>query len=391
MSSSFLYRSSSGVAALRPVLGLVVLLLSLCGGCSRGEGERGGSTSSAEAAEGAAESVPIEVVTVRTGAVSDTVLATATLTSQREVTVLSGANGQLVSLEVEEGERVEEKQLLGRVRNDELALAVDRARASVRRAEAEVARLRPLNEKGYIPRAEYDRAQTEAEIAREELKRAQVGAAETVLRAPIGGVVAVRHIDPGAQITATQPIVTLLDPDALEAVVQVPERVLGQLRLGQRAQIVSEALGKHRPFPGRIERIAPTVDPLTGTLKVEVVLEEISDGVSEHKLRPGMFVEVRIVTDTRPDVPLVPKRAVLFEDTRPYVFVARDGFARLAWIETGAAGGEDLVEVRSGLTAGAEVVVLGQAALKDGTPLRILRRDGAPSSPAPGADAATTP
>ncbi len=92
-------------------------------------------------------------------------------------------------------------------------------------------------------------------------------------------------------------------------------------------------------------------------------------------LRPGMFVKTHIVTNERPDVLAIPRRAVIFADEQATVFTVADDIATRRSVELGVTEGA-WVEITAGLNAQDRVVVLGQEGLKSGTPVDPVQRDG---------------
>lgn len=133
---------------------------------------------------------------------------------------------------------------------------------------------------------------------------------------------------------------------------------------------------------GRVLRIDPVVDPATGTVNVRVAVDGTPDLGDGLRLRPGMFVNVRITTDVHENVPAIPKRAVLYEGETPYVYVLRnprqdtvEGSGEGSGTQTVTTWGVErmvlttgyddplLVEILSGVVDGDQVVVAGQNGL----------------------------
>ncbi|MCL4853918.1 MAG: hypothetical protein KJZ78_21370, partial [Bryobacteraceae bacterium] len=111
----------------------------------------------------------------------------------------------------------------------------------------------------------------------------------------------------------------------------------------------------------------PIVDQSTGTVKVTIVMKPVT-----ANFRPGAFVRVDIRTDTKPGAILVPKRAVIEEDGQNYVFVANGTTAKRTKVDVGYSS-EGVVEIRSGIRAGEQVVVAGHGALKEGSKIRSIQ------------------
>ena len=137
-------------------------------------------------------------------------------------------------------------------------------------------------------------------------------------------------------------------------------------------KLISADAIPEKSFEGKIKRISPVVDPTSGTIKVTIDLSE-----SRSELVPGLFIRVKIVLDTHDLALIIPKRALLKEEERAYVFVAKDGVVAKTELATGFSDSERL-EVLGGLALGDLVVVDGQSRLGDGMSVRII--EGLPAS-----------
>jgi hypothetical protein len=166
----------------------------------------------------------------------------------------------------------------------------------------------------------------------------------------------------------------ITDFDPLLCPIQVPEKELSRLKLGQPAQILVEAWPEER-FHARVLRISPVVDATTGTIKV--TLEVGARG----KLRPGMFASVFLEMDTHQRALVIPKSALSFETFGDTVYVANQGIAERRDLKLGFEEA-DFVEVLEGLNETDRVIVVGQDGLSDGTPVQILVGPGVDESAA---------
>jgi membrane fusion protein (multidrug efflux system) len=182
--------------------------------------------------------------------------------------------------------------------------------------------------------------------------------------APISGVVASRSIKPGNFVQINTPIMRIVDTSRLEAVLNVPERELATLKAGLPVQLSVDAL-PGRTFKGTVDRVAPVVDAGSGTFRVIAAFE--GGGV----LQPGMFGRIRIDYDTRSNALVVPRVALLDDEGEPAVFVVRGGKAARVPVQLGYADGA-WAEIRSGVSAGEQVVVAGKTALRDGTKVQLI-------------------
>ena len=131
------------------------------------------------------------------------------------------------------------------------------------------------------------------------------------------------------------------------------------------ARLRADAL-QGRVFAGSIDRVAPVVDPATGTVKVTVATPR------QEGLRPGMYVEVELVTAVHDEALLVPKRALVYDNDQVFVFRLKGEERRVERLRvTPLLENADFIEPADGLAAGDQLVVAGQSGLKDNGLVRL--------------------
>lgn len=347
----------------------------LLAGCGAAGGAQDGKADEArrgpDAPKPPREAATVRVGPVEIGPIPDLYGTSTTLRARREATVTARTRGRVRSLRVEEGDRVAADQVVAQLEDDEQRIALERAQTEQAQLEREHERLRQLYEERLVSENEYEKARRDAESARHATELAALELARTTIRAPFPGVVIERHLDVGATVADGTAVYELADLDPLEADVSVPERHVARLRAGQEVRLVADAIG--RDVTARILRIAPSVDAETGTVKVTLAV------AASQGLRPGAFVRVEIVSDTRQDAMIVPRRALVAEGSRFRLFrvIEKDGtlVADELEVRTGyeQADRVEIREVAGGkeLRAGDRVVVLGAPALTEGAPVRI--------------------
>ena len=212
----------------------------------------------------------------------------------------------------------------------------------------------------------FDKARYDVERERATLALQQYEIEEATIRAPIDGVVTDRHIKLGNTLMPGNSAFEIKRLDAIEAVLNVPERELVRIQVGQEANVRIDALDESR-FMGVVARVAPHVDPSSGTFRVTVELP--NDAI---RLKPGMFARVDVRYDSRKNALLVAREAVVVKGDDSNVFVVADGVATRRAVNIGYAMG-NRVEVLSGLVEGEDVIVTGQSNLKDGAIVRVVQ------------------
>jgi len=240
------------------------------------------------------------------------------------------------------------------------------------RAAARLAVARAALEKAALSLELVGIEKRKAELARD---RALLANEKTVIRAPFAGVVTLCNVREGQRVRMGDLLYRVEKPSTLVVYGDLPVRQAARVSAGNPAVIGANAVPD--ATTGEVVLVAPTVDSASGTVRIKVRV------VPAPGFKPGLFVTLRIVVDTRTDALTVPKRAVLSDDEDgAYVFVAEEGHARRVLVRTGYARG-GRIEVVTGLTPDARVVVEGQDTLTDGAAIEDLA--GA-SSGAPGGE-----
>ncbi len=329
-----------------------------------GESSRNGGPSNFGGAPQNSTAVPVEVAPVELRSISFYIQSNGTLEAENEVDIVARTSGPIEELRTEEGRVVSKGQLLARIEDDEIRAQVEIGRVSLEETRLNFERAERLYGIQLLSPEEYEQAKSRFETARAQYQGNQLQLGYTEIRAPFSGRIVARYIDAAQQVATGTPLFRLSDFDPLLCPVQIPERELPRLAVGQAAYLTVEAWPDER-FDAKVLRISPVIDAASGTIKVTL------DVSARDKLRPGMFARVFLKTDTHEDAIVIPKAALSLESLGDTVFVHRNGSAERHEIEVGFEEG-DLVEVLSGLSPGEQVVVVGQDGLSDGTPIQVL-------------------
>jgi membrane fusion protein (multidrug efflux system) len=362
--------------------------LSGCGG--------GGGAQAKEAEKPNTNAVPVEVATVAHAPVDASYNGTATLIADHEAQVAAKTSGVLVKLLVEEGMTVREGQLLAELDDSSAAASLAQAEAQMHKADATFAYAQQSIQKQLISKREFDQANFDMQTQHAAVQSARLQLAFTRITAPVGGVIAERSVKIGNLIQPNQSLFRIVGMDSLQAVLNVPERQLGILKAHQGVQLEADAL-TGKKFAGEILRIAPVVDPASGTFRVTCEFRD-----KTGLLKPGMFGRIDIVYDHHDDALTIPRSALVEEDGETAVFVVEAGQVRVnptdadkdkakaaskdakgtaatvpgfiahrRVVKTGYSDG-DKVEIRDGIDAGARVITVGRNAVRDGTTVQVL-------------------
>jgi len=276
-----------------------------------------------EAEEERSKTIPVHVVEVKRGDVEDVVFISGTVEAAERVDVLAKIPmpGKLIEARVEKGDRVKRDQIIMTVDRDEVG-----------------AIYRPYG-----------------------------------VKAPAAGIIATIVEDPGALITAQQPVASIIDIDKVKVKTSLIEADLGRVDEGTRARVMVDAY-PDRVFEGEVTRISEVLDEFSHTAPIEVTVEN-----PDHKLLPAMFARLELVADKKEDAIVLPKRTVLKRQGKDRVFkvteTEEDGKKSLSIILTDLDLGyydQKSYEVISGVKEGDLVVDQDLVILKDRIQVSLL-------------------
>jgi len=283
-----------------------------CGDGGGGEGWEGGEQARVEPVS------VVEVSLVGHGSVADQVTASAVVESELTANLVPEATGIITEILADEGDPVVEGQVLARLENVSLGTGAAKARAEVARLADQASRTRALFEQGAVSARDLDEADHALQTARLSLREASAGYGNTRIVAPFDGVVALRNVKVGELATSATSAFQVVDLSALRVVASFPERELGRVRPGQPVRLAS-AYDVEQGASGIVQRVSPVVDANTGTFRVTVSVDP-----GQELLRPGQFVSVTVEVGRHDEVPVVPKKAVVYEDGVPVVYRVAD-------------------------------------------------------------------
>ena len=343
------------------------------------------------------EFAPREVVQPAWATMPGSIEFSGPLVAPDTAVVRAKAGGTLVGLAVQEGSHVKAGQSLGRIdlaelqsRSSERQASADAAKAALDQAERTHASNERLAQQSFISaialetsRSQLDSARALHAAAVASLDTTRVGLREAALVAPIGGIVARRHVVPGEKVSVEQTLLTIVDLRRLELAGLVGTHEVGRLQPGMPVQVRVE--GMAAPVTGQLARIAPMAEPGTRSIGVTIGLDNPNE-----TLRAGQYALARVELADDARRLTVPLAAVGNTSGQEHVWVIADGALLRRAITTGrrdAASGR--VEVLTGLAPEAQVLAARFDNLREGTRAMVVT-DRAPRAEAAGSKGTVT-
>jgi RND family efflux transporter MFP subunit len=323
---------------------------------------------------------PVSVAPVKRTNLNAYLVLNGIVEPERKVEIFSRLAAYVKRIVKEEGAYVKQGDILALLDDTEIKISYDKAKIeleqaklSLEEAEQNYKRNKELIAKDLISEQEfqtqeatYKQRQLDYQNRSEDFKNLQLQLNWTRIRALSEGYITERLIEMGDRVNANEQVYTIEDFKPLLIRVYVPASEASQLKTKMPAEVTTEVL-KGTIFNGDVKLINPRIDVQTGTVKVTV---EIFD--ESLRLKPGMFVEVRIVTGAKEDLLVIPRKAVLYKQNRTYVFVMNNNQVSQREVTLGLVE-EDQVEVTSGLKEGDVIVVVGVEGIKDGQRVDVVQ------------------
>ena len=333
----------------------------------------------------------LDIVAAGPATLTQSLAIAGTVDAVRQAVVRSRHAGTATGLTKRAGDRVKVGERLLRVDSDELRLRLGERESTVRQAQAALtvaesarAQQRSLADRGFISKAALDSsesnfvgARSAFEAAKSQLDMAKSAMAETVLTAPISGVISKRGIEPGERVTSEMTVFTILDPASLEVVVPVAAERVTDLKMGQKAKFQLDSSGA--TVEGVLSRIVPATGSAARTVETRFSLPAAS-GVPTGAFLSG---QLALAQSTAPIV--IPRVAVKTDVNGKYVWIVQDNKAQKARVKlaVGADESNPLVPLTEGIAVGAVVLTLRGIEPNEGQSVLLPGAAAAPSASAP--------
>ena len=309
-----------------------------------------------------------------------TVAAVGSISSLRNVSVSNEVPGTVSKIRFESGQIAREGQVLV-----ELDAGVERAQLASADARRELAgrtaqRSKILADGNVISRSQLDEVDAQLKTATTDTAALRAAVDRKVIRAPFRGRLGIRAVNVGQYLTPGTTVTTLDAMGGTFADFTLPQEELATVKVGMPVRVTIE--GTKKPLEGTISAVDPTIDPTTRNVKLRAAIPDLAETT-----RPGMFVNVQVITPEQKAVVSVPATAVVHASFGDSVFVIEDKkpgspgmdtspdgkpvkIARQQFVRVGVARG-DFVAITKGVTAGQQVVSAGAFKLRNNSPVVV--------------------
>ncbi len=327
----------------------------------------GGEKTSAYALARSPSKAPVPVVTakVTNEPFMEILEALGTTKANESVVITPTVDDRVVGVFFEDGDLVSQGQVLVKLDDSEAQYLLAEARAALQEQKKQFSRMNRLAKTNATSRSQLDEEQGLLEIARAKVSNLEARLQDYTIRAPFSGILGTRQISTGAVVDSDSVITTLDDTTIIKLDFTLPEIYLGDLKIGMDVSAHSPAY-PDRKFNGTVIAISSRVDAETRTLTIRAQIPN-----PDRLLKPGMLLAVDLVKDRSQSL-IIPEEAVIQEKDKKYVLlVTPENTVEKKEIVTGRRS-PGKVEVISGLTDGAQVIIQGITRVRPGATVKVV-------------------
>ncbi len=308
--------------------------------------------------------VAVEVAKVTAERFVDDASAVGSLKSNESVVLRPETAGRIARIGFKDGAVVGRGAVLIALDAAIQEAELQQARANLALAKSSFERNQELVGRKFLSQQALDSSAATLKVQEAAVQLAEAKVAKTQVRAPFSGMVGLRNVSVGDYVKEGQDLINLEDIRTLRVDFRLPEAHLASLKPGQTVEVLSDATGG-TTFKALLDAVDPTVDANSRSISVRARLDNVAG-----KLRPGMFVRVRLVFGERQQVLMVPEQAVV-TGGQPILFRIVDGKALPVKVKLGVRR-DAKVEIVEGVAEGDVVVTAGQLKLREGTVVRTV-------------------
>jgi len=306
-----------------------------------------------------------------------------------QATIKSKVSGQVQEAALREGISVQEGQVLARLDQADLKARLAQQQAMLEEAQARLSmaqkneyNAKALLSQKFISQTSFDTTANAVELAQANVKSAsamvdlaRIALNDSVIRAPISGIISKRHVQAGDKVAPDMPVYTIVGLQELTLEAQVPTTDIPRVKVGQEVSFHVDGFAK-REFSGKVARVNPTTEAGSRAMLVYISVPN-PDGV----LRGGMFAKGNITTERTREAPMVPLAALREEAGKQVVYKVAGGIVVAQPVSLGLRSeDEGLAEVTDGLDAGANVIISKLEGVKPGAKVKLAAPAAAPAA-----------
>jgi RND family efflux transporter MFP subunit len=283
----------------------------------------------------------------------------------RQNMIGSDASGKLIRLDVQEGDRVAQGQVIAKIDDELLQIQLQNIEVSIEGQRNDDQRNEALSRDKAIPEVQIEKTKLGIKSAELQKKQLQKQLRSTNITAPFSGVITKKMVDLGSVIGPGSPLVEITDISSLKLTISVPERDILKFRNGQTVEVKADVYGT-KIFQGKVTFLSVQADK-SHNFKVQITVPNV-----KNELMAGMYGTASLSNSNSVTALSIPRKALVGSTKDPQVYIVKNGKARLTSFNAGTSDGE-FIEVISGITAQDRIVIKGQVNIQDNSNVKISK------------------
>jgi RND family efflux transporter MFP subunit len=281
----------------------------------------------------------------------------------RQNLIGSDASGKLISLNVQEGDRVSQGQVIAKVDDEMLQIQLQNLEVSIEGQRNDDQRNEALSKDKAIPEIQLEKTKLGLKSTELQKQQLQKQLRSTSITAPFSGIITKKMVDLGSVIGPGSPLVEITDISSLKLTISVPERDILKFKTGQAVEVKADVHGD-KMFVGKVSYISVQGDK-SHNFKIQITVPN-----GKNELMAGMYGTASLTNSQSITSLSIPRKALVGSTKDPKVYVVRNGVAKLTSFNAGTADGE-YIEVISGILPNDQIVIKGQVNIQDNTNVKI--------------------
>jgi len=283
----------------------------------------------------------------------------------RQNMIGSDASGKLIRLDVQEGDRVTQGQVIAKIDDEMLQIQLQNMEVSIEGQRNDDQRNEALSRDKAIPEVQIEKTKLGIKSAELQKKQLQKQLRSTNITAPFSGVITKKMVDLGSVIGPGSPLVEITDIASLKLTISVPERDILKFRNGQAVEVKADVYGT-KSFQGKVMFLSVQADK-SHNFKVQITVPN-----AKNELMAGMYGTASLSNSNSVTALSIPRKALVGSTKDPQVYVVKNGKAKLTSFNAGTSDGE-FIEVISGISAQDQIVIKGQVNIQDNSNVKASK------------------
>jgi membrane fusion protein (multidrug efflux system) len=307
----------------------------------------------------------VEGFVVKPSVVVDEISISGTLMPFEETVLMPDVAGRVVAINLPEGKLVKQGTLVVKLFDEDLQASLKKSQTQLDIAEQTQKRQSELIKINGISQSDYDQAVLQVSSIKADIDILKAQLRKTEVRAPFDGVIGLRNVSVGAEVTPGTALATIRSVAQLKLDFSVPEKYSGIVKAGMKVSFTVQ--GDDAKHEATVMATEEGIDVTTRNLKARAVVKN-----KDAELKPGAFANVELELGENKNALMVPTQAVIPQERDKQLIIAKNGKAKFVTVTTGIRQASN-VEVLDGIAAGDTIVTTGLLFLKPGSDLKFSK------------------